>query len=140
MKYSKRRRYYAANAQPAATGCIQRGISKGIGDRPSALPYALIPSQPHQARSGIFPRNFYLFKKRGSMKSQAFDLITVGGGLGASALAIAMAREGARVLVLEKEEKFPGSGSWGVPGCVGRCRESDAGARSSFRRSGVALR
>jgi 2-polyprenyl-6-methoxyphenol hydroxylase-like FAD-dependent oxidoreductase len=40
------------------------------------------------------------------MKSQQFDLITVGGGLGASALAIAMARDGARVLVIEKEEKF----------------------------------
>src|SRR6476661_1221937 len=40
------------------------------------------------------------------MKSEQFDLITVGGGLGASALAIAMAREGARVLVIEKEEKF----------------------------------
>ena len=33
------------------------------------------------------------------MKSEQFDLITVGGGLGESALAIAMAREGARVLV-----------------------------------------
>jgi len=40
------------------------------------------------------------------MKSQQFDLVTVGGGLGASALAIAMAREGARVLVIEKEKKF----------------------------------
>jgi len=40
------------------------------------------------------------------MKSEQFDLITVGGGLGASALAIAMARAGARVLVIEKEEKF----------------------------------
>jgi len=40
------------------------------------------------------------------MTSQKFDLVTVGGGLGASALAIAMAREGARVLVIEKEEKF----------------------------------
>ena len=40
------------------------------------------------------------------MKSQQFDLITVGGGLGASALAIAMAREGARALVIEKEQTF----------------------------------
>jgi 2-polyprenyl-6-methoxyphenol hydroxylase-like FAD-dependent oxidoreductase len=40
------------------------------------------------------------------MKSQQFDLVTVGGGLGASALAIAMAREGARVLVIEKEQRF----------------------------------
>jgi menaquinone-9 beta-reductase len=35
-----------------------------------------------------------------------FDLVTVGGGLGASALAISMARQGARVLVLEKEVQF----------------------------------
>jgi menaquinone-9 beta-reductase len=38
--------------------------------------------------------------------SKAFDVVTVGGGMGASALAIAMARSGARVLVLEKETKF----------------------------------
>jgi menaquinone-9 beta-reductase len=35
-----------------------------------------------------------------------FDLVTVGGGLGASALAFAMAKQGARVLVLEKETEF----------------------------------
>src|SRR5215470_8933151 len=35
-----------------------------------------------------------------------FDVVTVGGGMGASALAIAMARSGARVLVLEKETQF----------------------------------
>ncbi len=40
------------------------------------------------------------------MKSEQFDLVTVGGGIGASALAIAMAREGARVLVIEKEQGF----------------------------------
>ena len=38
--------------------------------------------------------------------SHAFDVVTVGGGMGASALAIAMARSGVRVLVLEKETKF----------------------------------
>jgi 2-polyprenyl-6-methoxyphenol hydroxylase-like FAD-dependent oxidoreductase len=35
-----------------------------------------------------------------------YDIITVGGGLGGSALAIAMARAGKRVLVLEGEESF----------------------------------
>lgn len=40
------------------------------------------------------------------MNNTRFDLITVGGGLGASALAIAMVRQGARVLVLEKERHF----------------------------------
>ena len=38
--------------------------------------------------------------------SKVFDVVTVGGGMAASALAIAMARSGARVLVLEKETKF----------------------------------
>jgi 2-polyprenyl-6-methoxyphenol hydroxylase-like FAD-dependent oxidoreductase len=40
------------------------------------------------------------------MSSGPFDLVTVGGGLGASALAISMAKRGARVLVLEKETEF----------------------------------
>lgn len=54
------------------------------------------------------------------MNSPQFDLVTVGGGLGASALAIAMARNGARVLVLEKETQFrdrvrgEGLAPWGV--------------------------
>jgi len=38
--------------------------------------------------------------------SSQLDLVTVGGGLAASALAIAMARSGARVLVLEREKQF----------------------------------
>jgi 2-polyprenyl-6-methoxyphenol hydroxylase-like FAD-dependent oxidoreductase len=35
-----------------------------------------------------------------------YDIITIGGGLGGSALAKSMAESGARVLVLEREEKF----------------------------------
>ena len=35
-----------------------------------------------------------------------YDLITVGGGLGGAALALAMAERGYRVLVVEKEERF----------------------------------
>lgn len=52
--------------------------------------------------------------------SGSFDVVTVGGGLGASALAITMARSGARVLVLEKETRFrdrvrgEGLVPWGV--------------------------
>ena len=52
--------------------------------------------------------------------SSSFDVVTVGGGLAASALAITMARAGARVLVLEKETKFrdrvrgEGLVPWGV--------------------------
>ena len=40
------------------------------------------------------------------MTSSPYDVITIGGGLGASALAISMARKGARVLMLEKETQF----------------------------------
>src|ERR1700757_3110837 len=46
-----------------------------------------------------------------------FDLITVGGGLGGSALAKRMAEGGARVLVVEREEEFKDRvrGEWLAP-------------------------
>lgn len=53
------------------------------------------------------------------MGSNSYDIVTVGGGIAASALAKAMAERGARVLVLEREVKFKdrvrGEGlvSWG---------------------------
>src|SRR5438093_10930448 len=40
------------------------------------------------------------------MTRRAFDIVTVGGGLGGAALARAMAERGARVLVLERERRF----------------------------------
>lgn len=40
------------------------------------------------------------------MASNTYDIITVGGGLGGSALAKAMAEHGARVLVVERETQF----------------------------------
>lgn len=40
------------------------------------------------------------------MRSNGYDIITVGGGLGGTALALSMAKHGARVLVLERETKF----------------------------------
>ena len=40
------------------------------------------------------------------MAQRAFDIVTVGGGLGGAALARAMAERGARVLVLERERRF----------------------------------
>jgi 2-polyprenyl-6-methoxyphenol hydroxylase-like FAD-dependent oxidoreductase len=40
------------------------------------------------------------------MASDTYDIITVGGGLGGSALAKAMTEHGARVLVLERERQF----------------------------------
>ena len=54
------------------------------------------------------------------MASGTYDIITVGGGLGGTALAKAMAEHGARVLVLERETQFKdrvrGEGlvPWGV--------------------------
>ena len=51
------------------------------------------------------------------MKSYDFDLITVGGGLGGSALAKNMAEIGVRVLVLEREHQFSDRvrGEWLAP-------------------------
>jgi menaquinone-9 beta-reductase len=40
------------------------------------------------------------------MAARSYDIITVGGGIAASALAQAMAAQGARVLVLEREKEF----------------------------------
>lgn len=54
------------------------------------------------------------------MRAHDYDLILVGGGLAGSALAIAMARHGARVLVVERELQFrdrvrgEGITPWGV--------------------------
>jgi 2-polyprenyl-6-methoxyphenol hydroxylase-like FAD-dependent oxidoreductase len=45
-------------------------------------------------------------EKRNFMASGKYDIITVGGGLGGSSLATAMAKHGARVLVLEREKQF----------------------------------
>ncbi len=40
------------------------------------------------------------------MSTSGYDLLTIGGGLGGAALALVMARAGARVLVLEREPTF----------------------------------
>ena len=40
------------------------------------------------------------------MTARSYDIITVGGGIAASSLAKAMAEQGARVLVLEREKQF----------------------------------
>src|SRR5260370_29966852 len=53
------------------------------------------------------------------MSNPVYDIITVGGGLGGSAIAKAMAEHGAQVLVLEREKQFrdrvrgEGMGPWG---------------------------
>src|SRR5687767_13206860 len=40
------------------------------------------------------------------MSEQTFDIVTIGGGIAASSLALSMSKEGSRVLVLEREEEF----------------------------------
>jgi menaquinone-9 beta-reductase len=51
------------------------------------------------------------------MAEKTYDIITVGGGLGGSALAKAMAERGARVLVVEREQQFKDRvrGEWLAP-------------------------
>jgi len=55
------------------------------------------------------------------MASDSYDILTVGGGLGGSALAKAMAEHGVCVLVVERETQFKdrargeGMHAWGVP-------------------------
>lgn len=58
------------------------------------------------------------------MRSNSYDIITVGGGLAGSALALSMARHGARVLALERETRFKDRVrgeqvcSWGVADAI----------------------
>ena len=54
-----------------------------------------------------------------------YDIVTVGGGLGGSALARAMAARGARVLVLEREKQFKDRvrGEFMAPWGVAEARE-----------------
>jgi 2-polyprenyl-6-methoxyphenol hydroxylase-like FAD-dependent oxidoreductase len=54
-----------------------------------------------------------------------YDIITVGGGLGGSALAKVMAEHGARVLVIEREHQFKDRvrGEWMAPWGVAEARE-----------------
>src|SRR6201982_3820441 len=58
--------------------------------------------------------------RRKVMGKHEYDIITVGGGLGGATLAKAMAENGARVLVLERERQFKdrvrgeGTFPWGV--------------------------
>ncbi len=59
------------------------------------------------------------------MANSTYDIITVGGGLGGSALARAMAARGARVLVLEREKQFKDRvrGEFMAPWGVAEARE-----------------
>jgi menaquinone-9 beta-reductase len=58
------------------------------------------------------------------MAEKTYDIITVGGGLGGSALAKAMAERGARVLVVERERQFKDRvrGEWMAPWGVAEAR------------------
>jgi len=59
------------------------------------------------------------------MSDSTFDIVTVGGGLAASSFAKSMAMHGARVLVLEQEERFKDRvrGEYLVPWGVVEARE-----------------
>ncbi|MBI2963243.1 MAG: FAD-dependent monooxygenase [Deltaproteobacteria bacterium] len=69
---------------------------------------------------------------------RSYDIVTVGGGLGGSSLARAMAEQGARVLVVERETQFKDRvrgevlAAWGtVDALTGQRRH---GAASAFTR------
>src|SRR5579859_7423394 len=51
------------------------------------------------------------------MNTATYDIVTVGGGIGGSVLAFAMAAKGARVLVVEREREFKDRvrGEWMAP-------------------------
>ncbi len=74
------------------------------------------------------------------MRGTNYDLILVGGGLGGAALAFAMARHGARVLVVEREVTFrdrvrgEGVAPWGVAE-ASSCCATRAASRSVACRS-----
>lgn len=59
------------------------------------------------------------------MPGNHYDIITVGGGLGGSALAKAMAEQGKRVLVLERERQFKDRirGEWIAPWGAAEAKE-----------------
>jgi len=66
-----------------------------------------------------------------------FDIVTIGGGMAASAFAAAMAQRGARVLIIEKETKFRDRvrGEYLVPWGVAEARE--LGLRDTLLQSGA---
>jgi menaquinone-9 beta-reductase len=73
------------------------------------------------------------------MHSLSFEIVTVGGGLGAAALACAMARKGVRVLVLEKESQFKDRvrGEFIVPWGVAEAKE--LGVEAALNSCGTAI-
>jgi len=60
-----------------------------------------------------------------TLTTQGYDMVTVGGGIAAAALAIAMAERGAKVLVIEREERFKDRirGEWVAPWGVAEARK-----------------
>ena len=84
------------------------------------------------------------------MAAPSYDIITVGGGIAASALARAMAERGVKVLVLEREKQFKdrvrGEAivSWGVAEAneLGICRllKEECAHEVSYVEAGAGLR
>jgi flavin-dependent dehydrogenase len=56
-----------------------------------------------------------------------YDLVTVGGGLAGSTLGLVMAREGARVLIVEKTKGFRDPGSRRNLSALGQRRSPQVG-------------
>ncbi|HEY2821530.1 MAG TPA: NAD(P)/FAD-dependent oxidoreductase [Candidatus Acidoferrum sp.] len=71
------------------------------------------------------------------MSSSRFDIVTIGGGMAASAFGAAMAKNGASVLILEKETKFRDRvrGEYLVPWGVAEARE--LGLHEALMQSGA---
>ena len=70
------------------------------------------------------------------MSTSHYDIVTVGGGLGGAALAMVMAKAGARVLILERETKFKDRvrGEFLAPWGVAEAQQ--LGVVDLFRKSG----
>ena len=70
------------------------------------------------------------------MSTSHYDVVTVGGGLGGAALGMAMAKAGARVLILEREAKFKDRvrGEFLAPWGVAEAQQ--LGVADLFRKSG----
>ena len=73
------------------------------------------------------------------MAVRSYDIITVGGGIAASSLAMAMAGRGAKVLVLERERSLTGSCGTACENYAADCRGRHARSGSHFQRSRLAF-
>lgn len=69
------------------------------------------------------------------MPAEGYDIITIGGGIAASALAKAMAERGARVLVLERETSFKDRVRGEAAVCWGAAEARELGVYETIKKS-----